>query len=184
MQEKRQSYTRVTQILSIFQSYAHVPKEKLKKAQEIGTDVHEAIELYFKNEFKALESKKTPYFESFLKWVDVSRPKLILAEERLYNDDLEVTGKFDLIAEINGQNCLIDFKTGQYVHQKIWSLQLHWYYLLLDQDHENIDIDKFLVVQLSPIGESPLLFEITPTSTTLEVCNHSLELYRHFSNNV
>ncbi len=58
MELLKEGYTRVSEILSIFQAYSFVPREKLKKAQDIGTDIHSAIEEYFKEGFTPLDRKK------------------------------------------------------------------------------------------------------------------------------
>jgi len=172
------SYTRVSQILSIFSNYAHVPPAKLKKAQEIGTDVHAAIEAYFRDGFEPLSRSRTPYFESFLKWADVVHPDPIIFEKRFNDENWKITGRIDLLAKIDGKSCLIDFKTGSWVHPEIWELQLTFYrHLLFLHDHV---VDDFMIVQLSKDAESPKVYKYKYDSMLLDICMGALDCYRFF----
>lgn len=174
-------YVRVTQILSIFQAYAHVPSQKLKRAQDIGTDIHAAIESYYRGDFEPLGLRRTPYFESFLCWEGNVGAKPILLEERLFNDNLMVTGKLDLLADIGGKALIIDFKTGQWTHREIWELQLHWYWFLLSNTEKLPKIEKFLVVQLVADGSAPILHEFDIRIEALEMCMRSYECWKYFN---
>ena len=177
-------YTRVSQILSIFQSYAHVPHSKLKKAQDTGTEIHGAIEAYFRDEFEPIQAKNCPYFESFLQWADILHPNPIRVEERLYDDKLLITGKIDLLAGIDDAYYLIDFKTGSWAHPKIWELQLTFYRHLLGLYLLPKLPNKFMVVHLKAEGTAPDLYESKYDHKNLEVCMAALKCYRHFEEGV
>ena len=128
-------YIRVSDILSIFQAYAHVDRKRLKKAQDTGTIVHKAIECFYEDEFSPIPKAVLGYFESFLKWNDKVRPTPLILEKRYYDDELLVTGRVDMIADINGEKVLVDFKTGSWEHRDIWNLQADFYKWLSSEDY-------------------------------------------------
>ena len=177
-------YVRVTEILSIFQGYNFVPRERLKKAQEIGTDIHDAIERYFLKCYEPLSLKKMPYFESFLHWAKEYEPSPWLLETRFNDDDLKVTGKVDLVARIKEKVFLVDFKTGAWINQEVWNLQLHWYRHLLEVNQYSPLPKKFLIVQLMKDGSPPILYEFAYDTKVEEACYHALEMWKYFNKEV
>lgn len=177
MEVIKSGYTRVSDVLSIFQAYAHVPRDKLRKAQETGTLVHEAIEKYLKGSFFPLPSKEAGYFSSFLKWHSAFELKPLVIEERFYNDDLHLTGRVDLLAELNGKITLIDFKTGSWAHPEIWKLQGTFYKHLITE----FEIKDFLFVQLNRDGSFPLPYDLTYDPNDWEVCLAALKAYGYFN---
>lgn len=168
-------YARVTDILSIFQAYAHVDRKKLKAAQDLGTDIHAAIEAYFNDEFDPLTQKKMGYFDSFLKWAKTASIAPLEQEKRYYDDDLKITGRIDLIAEIDGVKTIIDFKTGSWAHPEIWKLQGTFYRMLCGQD-----IRQFLFVQLMKDGSIPILYPFCYSKADEDVCLSALDCYTYF----
>lgn len=180
-----EGYARVSDILRIFQGYAYVPKEKLKKAQDVGTDIHEAIEWYYKNNFKPLEGHLGGYFESFLKWAKTNPLKVLFTEKRIYDDVFKITGKLDLLAEINGQNVLIDFKTGSWAHPEIWRLQGTFYRSLIELEWLTQDgpfpPEQFLFIQLMKDGSAPIIYKFDYSPNDWGICLSAINCYRYFS---
>lgn len=181
MEEIPEGYIRVSSILQIFQAYAFVPKEKLKKAQEVGIDIHEAIKSFFDGSFQPLELKKAPYMESFLRWVNGRDIDPILSEKRLYDHSLRLTGQIDLLAKIDGQLHLIDFKTGSWAHPEIWRLQATFYRMLLQAAEMPVP-EKFLFIQLLRDGTDPILFPFTYRPEDQDACLHAYRMYWYFHN--
>lgn len=175
-------YTRVSQILSIFQHYAHVPTAKLKKAQDIGTDIHSAIEDYWRNGFQPVRSSNLPYFESFLQWAEEHHPNPIIFEQRFNDPTLLITGRIDLLAHIEGLPYLIDFKTGSWSHPEIWELQMCFYRHLLSITKAPSVPNRFAIVHLSKEGLMPSLTEFTYDPKLWDVCLGAIDCYRFFSN--
>lgn len=173
-----EGYTRVSEILSIFQAYAFVDQQKLKRAQQIGTGVHEAIEAYFKDGFEPLDRKKAPYFESFLKWVEGKDIKVHMLETRLYDHPRKITGRIDLLANIDGMNVLVDFKTGSWSHPEIWRLQATFYRSMIHQD--DLIPDHYLFVQLNKDGVTPIVWPMHYDAADWEVCKAALQCYDYF----
>lgn len=179
MERDIEKYIRISEILGIFQAYSLVEPAKLKKAQDTGTAIHAAIESFYKDEFIPLDHKRTPYFESFLKWADSFHPRPIAQETRLYDDSLMLTGQFDLLADIDTEKFLIDFKTGSWAHPEIWNLQMHWYRHLMEVN-ELWKPEHFMIVQLKKDGSDPSIFHFTYSHDTLKTCFYALECYRYF----
>lgn len=173
-------YTRITSILSIFQNFSHVPVERLKKAQETGTVIHTAIESFFDGNFSPISSKYEGYFSSFLKWVESFQPEVVETEQRLFDDQMMITGQIDLLANIYGGNYLVDFKTGFSSHPEIWELQLTFYRYLLEVNNY-IDLpSSLIIVHLKREGDSPDIYEFKYNSDVLKVCKSAWACYKHF----
>ena len=179
MTQKTEDYTRVSEILAIFQAYAHVDRKLLKKAQDTGTSIHGAIESYFKDEFIPLDARRAPYFESFLSWADSLHPIPIASETRLYDHSLRITGQFDLIATLGGEPYLIDFKTGSWEHPEIWEMQMTLYRYLMGVNGMPKP-DKFMIVQLKKDGSPPKIFDFTFSQECLSACMSALDCYLWF----
>lgn len=173
----KEGYTRVSQVIEILQKYAHVPRNVLKKSQEIGTDVHQAIEMYYKGDMKVLDRVRFPYFESFLKWNDVFTPEPIIIEERFYDDELMVTGRIDLLAKVNGELMLIDFKTGSSINAEAWRLQGTFYRKMLPQKP-----NVFWFIQLNKDGEPPMIHEFLYKPHWDDAITSLVKVYRSFQN--
>ena len=178
-------YTRVSEILQIFQAYSFVDRKRLKIAQDNGTMVHEAIEAYFRGDFIPLDRKRSGYFQSFLRFLEATKVKPLYIERRLYEDQLKITGKIDLLAEIDGQNVLVDWKTGSWAHVDIWRLQGSFYRYLLESEWMEEDgpqmPDIFMFVQLDKDGGKPIVYILEYDEADLEVCKAALQCYHYFN---
>jgi hypothetical protein len=182
-----EGYTRVTEILSIFQAYSFVKKDVLKRCQDIGTDVHEAIECFFRYGFKPLDAKKSLYFDSFLKWVDkCQKIEPVMLETRLYDHKAKITGKLDLLCDMDGLRVLVDFKTGSWAHPEIWRLQACFYRAFIEDEWLENDgpemPNHFLFVQLQKDGSDPILYPMEYDPKDWEVCKAALHCYKYFKN--
>lgn len=184
MKKISRNYIRVSQILNIFQNYRSVNREKLKKAQDMGTLVHEGIKDFFENKFHPVPGKGEGYFKSFLKWNELFRPRKLLSEARFYDDQLMITGMIDLLCNIDGNIYLIDFKTGSLSHPAIWELQLNFYYQLLVANENEILPSTLLIVHLDSDGTLPRLTQFPLNPEMKHTCLHALECFRYFQNHL
>lgn len=183
MERDMEKYSRVSEILAIFQAYGFVDRKKLKKAQDIGTVIHAAIEEYFNDGFTPLDRIRSPHFESFLKWAESCSPKPLKLETRLFDDELMITGQFDMLAEIDGVKYLVDFKTGSWSHPEIWNLQMHFYRKLLETNKIN-GFDHFLIVHLKKDGTEPDLHHFKADPYVSMICAFAYECHRYFKESV
>lgn len=101
----------------------------LAKAAETGSNVHGAIEKYLLgnrivfgsvDEFGNFKENYTlEEWLMILKFVDfwtTYKPKLIATEVRLVSDVYKLGGTIDIICEINGENWIIDAKSGNSIY--------------------------------------------------------------------
>lgn len=110
-----------TQIEEIIKNKNYAHTRKSDDAKDIGTDAHEAVELYIKNfiETGKYENKYTFEFKEaevsakrFFKWAEDNKVKFLESEVSVYHGELWYGGSFDFICEIDGKVYLGDFKTS------------------------------------------------------------------------
>jgi PD-(D/E)XK nuclease superfamily len=174
-------YTRVSEVLGIFQSYAHIDKAKLKKKQDLGTDIHDAIETYWKGGFSAMSAKHDLYFDSFLKWMNGKNVIPVFIEQRFYHRTLKLTGKIDLVCLKDNVPMIIDYKTGSWLHPEIWQLQATMYRMLLAAENREILPNEFLFLKLMPDASPPIEIPMIYNPDHEEVCKAALQCYRYFN---
>jgi len=177
----KEGYKRVTEILSIYQSYAFVPLEKLKKAQDVGTEIHWAIEGFLKGEFRIVDPKNRGYLDSFLEWRKGVFIDPLVIEERFYCDSMKITGQLDLLCNLGTKVTLVDFKTGSWAHPEIWRLQGAFYSHLLQVNNQPVP-DSVLFLQLKKEGTYPTLFEFQIEKRDYEMCECAYKSYNYFKN--
>jgi hypothetical protein len=103
----------------IFNEAKQASKAVSQEAMDIGTQVHEAIECFFKGEAYDLTTMPDPArkaYSSFLDWVNGARFKCEATEVRLYNEQDNYAGTCDAVGTIDGDVVLIDFKTGSGIY--------------------------------------------------------------------
>lgn len=126
-------YVRVSEILARLQSYADIDPEVLEAKGKIGTNVHKAIVQDCAGEFVVLESDRAhAYFESY----KMIHPKSLVIDQipRLYCDKLMITGECDGLIRGLESRTLIDWKCSASPNLKIWNMQAHFYWYLLEQN--------------------------------------------------
>lgn len=176
----KEGFTRVSEILSLFVSYAHIDPKVLKRKCQIGNDVHKAIECYVKGEFYPLDDASMGYFNSFESWYLDVRPKVVAMEERLYGVSIPVTGKFDLAATIDTEYPIIlDFKTSFSANEPVWMLQ-GWFYWLLAKENGMQFQDQIIFIKLDKKGGAPEIFKFEFTERSEEVCRGAFLMWEHF----
>ena len=118
----------VTKIIEVGNdTYKDVDKNVLDRAANRGTAVHNSIENWIKFGVDDLEPDMHGYLDAFMDWWDMWKPKIIGSEVRLYHKLMRYAGTCDLLAEIEDEINLIDFKTSYKVYEKNCRLQLEAY---------------------------------------------------------
>ena len=128
-----EKYPSITSVLSILSEdsirawrarVGEVEANKIShRASTRGTSVHEIIEKYLNNEPDFREGYMPNIIESFNSVKDVLDERIgkIYAQEcPLYSDHLRVAGRVDCVAEFDGKNSIIDFKTSKKLKRKDW----------------------------------------------------------------
>ena len=188
-EEIKPGYTRVTEIFKQWDRYGAkgIDAAIVAKKGILGTSVHEAIDRYLNGVppeiVKAtLTDKAMPYFESFLQWNDTVKPLYIEKEQRLYDDDMMITGKFDAIVQFpySEEKCLVDYKTSAAEDVKLWPLQAMFYYYLAEKNKRVVS-RRFIFLQLDREGDFPKVYEYKFSEPLWRVCQAAWMCYRYLN---
>jgi hypothetical protein len=171
-------YARVSDIIVPFNDFSKISKEVLEKKAALGTEVHGMIADYVEQRFCIGSMKATEYFNSFLRWHDIVKPKFIQSEQRYWSDDLRLTGAIDAIVHIPGDKMptLIDYKTSSLESPTTWPMQAHMYRMLLNEAGIYI-ADRFLFIKLSKDGLDPAVFDYRYSRTIDARCREEIRKF-------
>jgi len=108
-------------------------RDVMKAAGERGTAVHNAIEEWLGGVEPKLDSVSRPPFNQFLTWQDATN--LLPREEEylIYSMRYGTAGTLDMLADINGEAYVIDFKTSKRVYPN-HALQVSFYASALQEE--------------------------------------------------
>lgn len=107
--------------------YSGISEVTLKKAAERGTILHNTIENWIKFGIEDVPQEYEGYFKCFLDFMKEKNPKILGSEVRMYHKLLKYSGTADLIADINGEITLIDYKSTSVISDMNCSVQLEAY---------------------------------------------------------
>jgi hypothetical protein len=114
------------------------------EAAGIGTLVHEMVEKHIKSDVLPALDSLTPEqlekvqsgFNAYLKWESMTKLKIVEQEMQLVSEQYQFGGCPDAIGEIDGELCLIDWKTSKGVYQD-YLIQLAAYNYLWHENHSD-----------------------------------------------
>lgn len=115
-----------------FQRLNAINESILRQASQRGSICHELFEQYFTvGEINPddVPPECVPYVQQFLLWAKTYRPKPIYCEKTIFFDSF--CGTIDLICEIDGETCIVDYKTTSAIDKKSLSVQLAGYKFLV-----------------------------------------------------
>lgn len=140
---------------------------KAQKAADLGTYIHEAIEAYVLDQpHGEWPADAAPYLENAVRFLTDFGVLVESVEASVYNRTQKYAGTLDMIATINGERWLIDFKTGSGVYPEA-ALQMAAYAHAEfigkpDRSEEPMPkIDHAAVVHLQPDGYKVIPAKIT-----------------------
>lgn len=187
--KKRSDYIRVTQVLSPFTDFSHIPIATLENAAKRGSRVHKFCEQYIKahknglQEFfiQNIEDDIKNYCESFVEWFENTVEDVHTVEQRYYNDELRITGQIDLIAKLKGDTnySVIDFKTPA-SESLSWALQTAAYMDLAQINEPDIVIDRRICLMLPKNKKRVNVVEYTQHLYHKQLFANLLELNVYF----
>lgn len=109
-----------------------------KEAKEIGTATHEILELYIKSKIAGKEhifdfpnKDIARAVSQFLNWEKENSVKWLASELLVENKELEVGGRLDALALVNGKKTIVDFKVANNIG-KSYFCQLAGYWLCVE----------------------------------------------------
>lgn len=111
--------------------------EVVDKAADIGTQAHEMVEKHISGETfdrKDYHEMASDAFQAYLSWEGQSKLKIVEQEMQLVSEEYRFGGTPDAIGEIDGQFCLVDWKTSNSVYQD-YLIQLAAYRHLWEENH-------------------------------------------------
>jgi len=181
-------YLRVTTVLSPFVSFDHIRPDVLANAADRGTRVHKFCEAYTKARMlhahnfviDTADDDCKPYLSSFVAWYESVVDCVIYNELRLNCPKIKVSGQFDLLCRLKGDDSLviIDFKTPQQSAIS-WQLQTAAYRYLL-RSVKGEEATRRISLILDKEGGMPKVCEYTDHDKDEKLFLNALELYRFF----
>jgi len=118
-------------------------KKYSKQSTDVGTAMHTLAELYLENEGdenvtneyyceeiqESQEFAKDPLelFDVLKPWLDKNISKVYGTEHKLYSDEMKLAGTVDLVAEIDGEKCIVDFKNSRNIKTKKKCEESHYF---------------------------------------------------------
>lgn len=132
------------------------------KAATRGTRVHKLCEDYLNNElsFEGAMPNSIALFKQMQPYLDKYIGKVYGIECPLYSHHLRVAGKSDCIAQFDGKNAVVDFKTANKPKQEHW-IQNYFMqcaaYAVAFEERTGIAIPRIAIV-VAVEGDSPQLF--------------------------
>ena len=168
--------------------YKGVNRRILNKKAEYGTTIHEAIEMYEAN-IKTMrveeafdvtiQAKELTYIQeaSLRQYVKLKREKkiIVLEQENMIEYQKMYAGRYDMIANINGDTSLCDIKTTTELDEEYLSWQLSYYELATGKA-----FDKLYAIWLPKKGLG-VLKEIKrkPKELLLKKLREFMEVYEY-----
>lgn len=132
--------------------YGAIDEKVLNKAAARGTAVHNAIENYTKYGIEDYPPEVEGYFNAFLSWFQDHGVKPYGSEVRLYHGSLLYAGTADMLAEVDGKDTLIDFKTSASISEMLCGVQLEAYKKAIESHDLEAKIEQKIIVQLKKDG--------------------------------
>lgn len=101
--------------------------KELEKAGEIGSEIHNAIEWNLKARM-CIKSGRPPIiskaaqwgYSKFLEWADTVNLKPLMIEKVVWSKGYSFAGRMDLLAEVAGMECVLDWKSGKRIYPESW----------------------------------------------------------------
>lgn len=148
-------------------------KRLLAKAGDIGTQIHVLIEWNLRRslgqtvgpEPRVVEDA-TWAFMAFEDWAASAALKPLLIEQQVWSRTHRYAGTMDLLAEVNGQVTLVDFKSGKAVYGEAHLQNVAYQVALAEMGHATAEAG--LILRLPKMQTDPA-FETVPVPPVTEL---------------
>jgi hypothetical protein len=177
-----QGYARVTEILKVFTDFSGIPEGVLANAADRGGRVHDYCEAHALNLFLGeIDEDCKNYVEVFKQWFDSRVEKVICAEKRLNSPTYKISGKFDLLCILKGDNglSLVDYKTPA-TESLTWELQTAAYEILTEECL-GLKVQRRICLQLPKTGNNVRVIEHTKREENRRIFLNAVELFWFFN---
>ncbi len=111
--------------------------DKRDQAADLGTQVHDLVEKHIKGEdvsLDGLDEKVVSGYSAYIKWESMTNLKIIEQEIPLVSERYQFGGTPDGIGMINGELCLVDWKTSSGIYPD-YLIQLAAYKILWEENY-------------------------------------------------
>lgn len=161
----------VTRILDVLRKSIPVPKAVMENARDLGDIVHQATALDATNDLDdtTVDPEAMPYIKAFRKFRFEVKPKILSTEEFVYNGMYDYAGCLDHRMIINGEEGILDKKTG--IEDPIDKVQLSAYHRAKYGPDRKM---KRWILSLRPNGS----YIITPHEDYFHIFIAALTVYR------
>lgn len=175
-------YTRITDVLKPFARYQGIDQQTLDRAADRGTRVHAFCDAFAHNPFLTdVDPDCKPYFEAFCRWFESMVDKVIFTERRIYDLELKITGKPDLVCILKGDTLptLVDYKTCVSI-QPTFSAQTAAYRKLA-KEYGGVDCHRRICLMLPSKPGNAKVVEYSNHFIDEMIFMNCLKLHRHFN---
>lgn len=138
----------------------------LSKAAEIGTQVHALIEWNIRRSLQQkvgpepkIEDKASWAFMAYQDWAKAVDMKPLLIEQTVYSHAHKYAGTMDLLAEVEGQVTLVDFKTGKAVYGEAHLQNVAYQMALKEMGH--LAAERGMILRLPKVETDPNFEAVT-----------------------
>jgi hypothetical protein len=163
-------------------------QKELAKASEIGSQAHVWIEHNIKAQLMhdvgpapIISPAAHLAVAAWENWKATVNFKPLLCEQPVWSEKYGYAGTMDLLAEINGEETLLDWKTGKAVYQEAFLQNAAYRYALREMKLTQNQFTKGMIVRLPKVESDPG-FEAVPImeqeSELLATFLHVLELWK------
>lgn len=131
-----------TDFKDIYKESKNAHKKTLKDAANIGHNVHDYAEKYFKKselpKLKTDQAKKG--VEAFHKWIDSHSVEILASEKRLFSKEYYYAGSCDFIARIDGVLGLGDIKTSSGIYPEMRFQTAAYQHAVQEETNRKLDV--------------------------------------------
>lgn len=134
-----------------------IHRKKKEEAADIGTAVHNYLEVYLNTKINNLPPPTMPINEqvnkgiqAFIEWENEHNVKFLSSERKIYSKKYKYAGTLDGEAEINGNLSIIDFKTSKRFYDEHF-IQTSAYAKAIEEE-DNVKIRKCFVIRFPKDG--------------------------------
>jgi len=171
----KDNFVRISSIISLIKDFSMIPSHILEAKQIVGTNVHNAIEEFYKGGIvPKLTEKENDYFKSFLKYDQIASHVPEVLEKRFYDKEKFLTGKVDMIGRRDNKLYIVDYKTTAQPDEKCWKIQGGFYYNLVRQSY---DIEPYFIILHLTRKRSFRIFELKLDEEVFLECESLYNLY-------
>lgn len=130
-------------------------KSKSETSASFGTNVHQAIEMWIKNDKsineKQLSDTEKVAFDKFVYWAEKNKVEFLESELRIYSRTHWFAGTCDLVMRINGKIWIGDIKTTSGIYPEFF-WQTSAYQLAMQELGLYTDVEGHVIINVKKDG--------------------------------